>query len=263
MRSARHRASWRSAYGRPLGPPTASADRLTGVRFLLIRHGQSTNNLLYAEGRGPLSRDPDPGLTPLGERQAEQLARFAAEGGLSWLPSTIYSSLMLRAVQTAVPLARALGRPVIGHPTVHECGGPYEDIAGDGHRTPHPGSPRSVVAAVADPGGVPLELPDAIGEWGWYAGPYETSAAICARAADVVAGLRARHDDDDVIAVVTHGCFINFLLRTLLGIDAMTGWFAIHNASVTVVHDDVWELSQVTAGPLDWMPHLALDEVSD
>lgn len=180
---------------------------------------------------------------------------MAAERGLH--------QLEVRAVQTAAPVARALGLPLIGHAEVYECGGPYEDLAGDGRRTAHPGSPWSVIEAVAAAAGMRIELPDPIGEQGWHTGPYESPGDISARAARVVSGLRSRHCDDAVIAVVSHGCLINQLLRALLGIVTMTGWFAIHNAGVTGVFDEEWELSSVTAGPIDWTPHLRPDEVTD
>lgn len=71
----------------------------TVTRLLLIRHGQSQGN---AEGRfgGHL---PTP-LSALGRRQAEATARALATEGVT----AIYASDLLRAVQTAEPLARLL-----------------------------------------------------------------------------------------------------------------------------------------------------------
>ena len=70
------------------------------TRILLVRHGQSQGN---AEGRfGGHTATP---LSPLGRRQAEAAARALATEKIT----AIYSSVLLRAVQTAEPLARLTG----------------------------------------------------------------------------------------------------------------------------------------------------------
>jgi probable phosphoglycerate mutase len=70
------------------------------TRVLLIRHGQSQGN---AERRfGGHTATP---LSELGRTQAEATARALAAEGVN----AIYSSDLLRAVQTADPLARATG----------------------------------------------------------------------------------------------------------------------------------------------------------
>lgn len=70
------------------------------TRVLLVRHGQSQGN---AERRfGGHSATP---LSELGHRQAEATARALANEHVT----AIYSSDLLRAVQTAEPLARATG----------------------------------------------------------------------------------------------------------------------------------------------------------
>lgn len=70
------------------------------TRILLIRHGQSQGN---AEGRfGGHTATP---LSARGRRQAEAAARALASEKIT----AIYSSDLLRAVQTADPLARLTG----------------------------------------------------------------------------------------------------------------------------------------------------------
>ena len=72
----------------------------TSTRILLIRHGQSQGN---AERRfGGHSATP---LSELGRAQAEATARALRDEGVS----AIYSSDLLRAVETAAPLARETG----------------------------------------------------------------------------------------------------------------------------------------------------------
>ncbi|HLL74997.1 MAG TPA: histidine phosphatase family protein [Pyrinomonadaceae bacterium] len=76
---------------------------MESTRILLVRHGQSQGN---AEGRFG-GHSPTP-LSELGRAQAEATARALAEEGVT----AIYASDLLRAVETARPLARALGLEV-------------------------------------------------------------------------------------------------------------------------------------------------------
>src|SRR2546423_3227201 len=67
------------------------------TRILLIRHGQSQGNAEQRFG----GHTPTP-LSELGRRQAEATARALATEGLT----AIYASDLLRAVETAEPLAQ-------------------------------------------------------------------------------------------------------------------------------------------------------------
>jgi probable phosphoglycerate mutase len=69
----------------------------------LVRHGQSAGN---AEGRFG-GHGPTP-LSELGKQQAEKTAKALAKEGIN----TIYSSDLLRSVQTAEPLAKLLNIPI-------------------------------------------------------------------------------------------------------------------------------------------------------
>lgn len=70
------------------------------TRVLLVRHGQSQGNAERRFG----GHSPTP-LSELGRRQAEATARSLASEGVT----AIYSSDLLRAAQTAEPLARMTG----------------------------------------------------------------------------------------------------------------------------------------------------------
>ncbi len=70
------------------------------TRVLLVRHGQSQGNAERRFG----GHSPTP-LSELGHRQAEATARAL----LNERVTAVYSSDLLRAVQTAEPLARATG----------------------------------------------------------------------------------------------------------------------------------------------------------
>lgn len=83
--------------------------------MILLRHGQSEFNLAFTKTR----RDPgihDPRLTPLGHEQA----RAAAAALRGQKISRIIASPYTRALQTAAPIAEALGVPVIVNPVVRE-----------------------------------------------------------------------------------------------------------------------------------------------
>lgn len=68
------------------------------MKLLLIRHGQTPGNVL-----GQLdTAHPGPGLTELGERQAEAMARSLAHEPIG----ALYSSTLVRTRMTAAPLGR-------------------------------------------------------------------------------------------------------------------------------------------------------------
>jgi probable phosphoglycerate mutase len=81
------------------------------TRLYLIRHGQSAGN---AEGRFG-GHSPTP-LSELGMEQAKLTAQVLAKEKIQ----TIYSSDLLRTVQTAEPLAKLLNLPIIQTPAFRE-----------------------------------------------------------------------------------------------------------------------------------------------
>lgn len=68
------------------------------MKLLLIRHGQTPGNVL---GQLDTAR-PGPGLTDLGERQAEAMARSLANEPIG----ALYASTLVRTQITAAPLGR-------------------------------------------------------------------------------------------------------------------------------------------------------------
>ena len=81
------------------------------TKLYLIRHGQSAGNV---EGRFG-GHGPTP-LSDLGRRQAECTAKALAKEGVS----SIYASDLLRAVQTAEPLAALINVPINTTPAFRE-----------------------------------------------------------------------------------------------------------------------------------------------
>jgi len=83
--------------------------------MILLRHGQSEFNLHFTATK----RDPgivDAPLTDLGHAQATTAAERLAVAGIRRIIASPYT----RALQTAAPLARALGLPVLVTPLVRE-----------------------------------------------------------------------------------------------------------------------------------------------
>lgn len=82
------------------------------MKLLLIRHGQTPGNVL-----GQLdTAHPGPGLTDLGERQAEALARSLANEPIE----ALYASTLVRTQITAAPLGRMRGLDVEVMDGLHE-----------------------------------------------------------------------------------------------------------------------------------------------
>ena len=83
--------------------------------MILLRHGQSEFNLHFSATR----RDPgivDPRLTELGHAQAREAAEKLSDQGIERIVTSPYT----RTLQTARPVATALGVPVIIDPIVRE-----------------------------------------------------------------------------------------------------------------------------------------------
>ncbi len=198
-------------------PTAPDLPTLGGVQLLLIRHAQSANNLLYQQTGAKAGRHPDPPLTPLGHRQAQALAAHLrqAQGGPLAL-THLHASLTVRAVQTAAPLARALGLPVHAHPDAHEVGGLYWG-AWDGERGPTPGETPARLRAHC-PG---LRWPDHLPPDAPWDGGFETDDPVvhAGRARRLLGDLRARHGPDDRVGLVTHHLFAQYLIAALLGSD--------------------------------------------
>lgn len=100
------------------------------TKLYLVRHGQSAGN---AEGRFG-GHGPTP-LSELGKHQAEITGKLLAKEGVT----AIYSSDLLRAVQTAEPLSKLLDIPVIATPAFRERNvGVLEGLTFDESKATHP-----------------------------------------------------------------------------------------------------------------------------
>jgi broad specificity phosphatase PhoE len=216
------------------------------MELYIIRHGQSTNNVLQNQA----TRTHDPMLTPLGVEQADALAAY-----LSGAPSRdpffdhmtgysetlnergvrfthLYCSPMHRALQTAQPIARALGIQPQVWVAIHEHGGIYLET--ETGVVGHPGRTRAEILADFPDYLLPMEVTDA-GWWNPTRG-HESMADAYGRAITVAMELRRRASDDPDarIALVTHGTFIDALLKALLNQLPNRGLYYLHyNTAVT------------------------------
>ena len=185
--------------------------------LFLIRHGESYNNAL----KDGSQRVSDPPLTALGEEQARRVASHLAGGGhldpaeRDGRPAfdSLYCSAMRRALQTAQPIAAALGTAPEVWIDIHEVGGIWLAGQGDLH-----GMTRSEIER-GFPG---VAVPDGIGEEGWWLGGQETKPAARGRAIAVAQELKERArpgaetgESSERLAIVTHGDFMSGLVKAL------------------------------------------------
>jgi len=197
------------------------------MQLYFIRHGQSFNNAIDEETSYSQDRSEDPPLTDKGLRQACVLAEFLREGGSfsavegfdphrSSAPvfTHLYTSLMIRAVATAVCISAALDLPPVAWTNVHEGGGIYLDNPETGERQPLGGKPRSYFEQHFPQ----LVLPETLGEAGWWNRPFETRPERRRRAQAFLVELLQRHGSQpDRVAVVSHGGFYQHFLAALFG----------------------------------------------
>lgn len=203
------------------------------MKLLIIRHGQSSNNLLHATTGSFDGRSADPELTELGIAQCRALAD-AMVCGVQPAPQILYSSLMARAVQTAAVLADALDMTILGHAELYECGGPYQGSPADPR--PYPGATASQLQAMS----ARLQLPAEASDAGWYFGDGEDDQARALRGARVIAQLRKAHFGSDVlVGVVCHEWISQYLIRAALDFHAKGGiaepWLRLHNTATTLI----------------------------
>ena len=216
------------------------------MQLYFIRHGQSANNLLWDQTGSSKGRSVDAELTQAGRKQAELAARFlrranpsdaareerdfynAAGFGITHL----YSSLMVRAVATGSVIAETLDLPLVAWEDLHEVGGIYREDAQTGERIGQPGTSRAYFEAH-----YPRLVFDGSGscEVGWWNRPPEELEQAAVRAQRFLHDLMERHgEQDDRVAVVSHGAFYNTLLRAILKVgDEGNCWFILNNTGIS------------------------------
>jgi 2,3-bisphosphoglycerate-dependent phosphoglycerate mutase len=194
------------------------------MRLYLIRHAQSANNALLDQRQ----RVYEPELTDLGVQQAACLAEYLATqpemptgvfgneryaNDQQYRFTHLYCSPMIRAMETARPIAQALGLEPSVWTSIHEIGGLFLEDE-EGKSTGFAGPSRQQLLE-RFPG---YTLPDEILDSGWWkveAGR-ETTADYMARGVKLAIALRDRAQTEDRIALVMHGAFMDILIKALL-----------------------------------------------
>lgn len=224
------------------------------MRLFIIRHGESQNNRLDASlefGDYVQQRFHDPALTELGQLQAEAVARHLAEAtvaehhfwnrekkrGPGYGITRIYCSPMLRAMQTALPIARALDIQPEIMLSIHEHGGIFTGDPRDPESiTGLPGMTRAEIEETFPGYAIPAEIT----ENGWWRGGYEDITDCYARAVRTVTTLREMAKTFDAegreerVALVAHGTFIDGLIKAFL--DQLPGesvFYVHYNTAIT------------------------------
>mmetsp|Transcript_57510 Transcript_57510/g.136822 ORF Transcript_57510/g.136822 Transcript_57510/m.136822 type:complete len:287 (-) Transcript_57510:241-1101(-) len=226
------------------------------MRFYFIRHAESQNNKrelddVSSNAKAHEGRSPDPDLTDRGRMQAKHCALALRPLTQDATPQDhrvkwVYSSLMRRSLQTAQPIAEALGVPIRGKANIHEEGGVFagersESVGAEVKPADiRHGMKRAEVEELI-PG---IELGDDVDESGWWRGGRETEDEVFKRAADVAAWmheLAAKMEGTAGAAVVvSHGLFLARLFVALLhcqplGSSASVPAFLSMNCSLSVL----------------------------
>ncbi|WLQ07939.1 histidine phosphatase family protein [Arthrobacter oryzae] len=197
------------------------------MRLLLIRHGQTPGNVL-----GQLdTAHPGPGLTELGEQQAEALSRALANERIH----ALYASTLVRTQITAAPLARLHGLDTEVIPGIHEIeAGALEKLTDHESHKCYLGT----IFSWAD-GDLDRRMP--AGPTGRdFVDRYDAAIAMVAERANGIG-------DSGAVAVVSHGAAIRVWAGLRAG-NIEPGFAAKHvlnNTGIVALEgapDDGWEL---------------------
>ena len=234
------------------------------MQLYFIRHGQSENNASWQRTGSNEGRVSDPALTTLGRQQAVCLSAFLVnspyqgDNGKLDLQNTlgfgfthIYCSLMIRAVETGLIIAKALSLPLVGMMDIHESGGIHMKNPATGESEGLPGNGRSFLEKTYPE----LVLPDEVTDAGWWNRPFEDRDARPVRAKNVLTNLLNLHGDtDNRIAMISHGGFYNHFMGAVLGINGeRRTYFSKNNTAITRI-DFGSENSVVYANRVDFLP---------
>jgi len=204
------------------------------MEIYFVRHGRSSNNSLEENLRlhnktqfYEAARTSDPTLTIEGIIQARKLSKILKP--LS--AAKVFTSPMLRAIQTADPISKSLNSPSEIWVDLHEFGGMYElndqgDYEGTGGLTKEEIQKKF-------PGTIVSESFRGFNH-GWWSNPRpETRAEVDARAQRVAERLMkyAKENSGKVkyLWLVTHGTFLSLVLSALLNFKVPKSIVIHHN----------------------------------
>jgi broad specificity phosphatase PhoE len=170
------------------------------VRVILVRHGQTAwNKVERFRGREDLPLDET------GRQQAQAAARYIAT---SWTPSVVYTSPMLRSVETAAAIADACQVEALVNPELIDIDyGQWQGLTPDEAAARRPGLYQTWLAAPQEVG-----FPDG-----------ESLADVRSRAFASLEMLIRAHAGKTIV-VVAHTVVNRLLLCAILGLDNSRFW---------------------------------------
>lgn len=182
------------------------------MKLLVIRHGESEADLLDVhEGRADFA------LTERGHRQAEAMANYVAD---NYDISKIYASTLTRAKQTAQHLSDKTGISIV-----------FDENLMEFNNGLLAGLPRAVVREKYP------EVPDLPIDKAVYG--QESQVEFRQRAENALSRIMNEAENDETIAVVSHGGMINQLYRSFFNMPVDCVYF--FNTADTGIH--IWSLT--------------------
>lgn len=182
------------------------------MKLLVIRHGESEADLLDVhEGRADFA------LTERGHRQAEAMANYVTD---NYDISKIYASTLTRAKQTAQHLSDKTGISIV-----------FDENLMEFNNGLLAGLPRAVVREKYP------EVPDLPIDKAVYG--QESQVEFRKRAENALSRILREAENDEIIAVVSHGGMINQLYRSFFNMPVDCIYF--FNTADTGIH--IWSLT--------------------
>ena len=223
------------------------------MKLFIIRHAQSENNVHEGQDYETYMRNRvvDPSITPLGFKQADRVAQHLAaqehaehahendETNTGYRFTHLFASPMLRCLQTALPISKALNLAPEVWVDIHEQGGMFIGNPRTGENLRFfPGLTRREIESNF----AGYRLPEAVADSGWWTGGHEEHAQCEERAQRVADHLRkmALELPEGRVAIVSHGTFSDRLVKALIGLPTNTQkcYFSHYNTAITRV--DFW-----------------------
>jgi len=207
-----------------------------------------------AEPAAPSCREPDPGLTSRGKAQADAVAQLLRrirddpKTNPRLRPKRIFVSGFRRALETCIPVAQVLGLTPELQNTLHEEGGVFEGprrgIRRDDYPLRHGMSGPQMCELLPNLGGT-----ENVPERGWWDGGQEMPEKAHQRAKECADWLWKLTEeigssdsnevsaDDGAVVCVSHGNFMDRLIKALSGIEPGLGslLFMTYNCSYWLV----------------------------
>jgi 2,3-bisphosphoglycerate-dependent phosphoglycerate mutase len=236
------------------------------MQLYFIRHAQSENNLLWDTNGSGDGRSEDPGLTSAGVNQIKFLADYLSQNGQ--IPNRIprkdyhnrygfnfthlYTSPMVRAVETGYAVSKKINIPLTLWVDLHESGGVYLDTV-DGKTIDLAGKNKSYFREKF-PG---IIMDPLITNKGWWNKPFEESSDRSDRAKRVISKLLNNHSADDVIGLFSHGSFFNYFLAALSNQKKSDStWVELNNVGITRIdlNNEYEKINIVYVNKADFLP---------